>query len=110
MQKIRATESIRNRIATSLTEDLSNSLSSINITSELAKIKIEDDMQRTREYINQISDTSNRMIYAVKDIVWCINPENDSMHHTIERMSVGNRILHGIVLFLILKPRTGTGP
>ncbi|MES1215445.1 MAG: two-component regulator propeller domain-containing protein, partial [Bacteroidota bacterium] len=35
MQKLRATESIRTRIAASLTEDMSNSLSSINISSEL---------------------------------------------------------------------------
>ncbi len=40
MLKIKATESVRNRIATSLNQkDMGNSLSSINITSELAKTK-----------------------------------------------------------------------
>ncbi|HEU4607748.1 MAG TPA: two-component regulator propeller domain-containing protein [Chitinophagaceae bacterium] len=85
-QKIRATESIRTRIATSLTEDMSNSLSSINISSELAKIKIDTDTERTREYINQISDTSNRMVQSMYDMVWSINPENDSMRQSIDRM------------------------
>jgi signal transduction histidine kinase len=86
MQKIKATESVRNRIATSLTEDLSNSLSSINISSELAKTKVDVDPQRTKEYINQISEASNRMIHSMYDMVWSINPQNDTMQHTIDRM------------------------
>jgi two-component sensor histidine kinase len=85
-QKIRATESVRNRIASSLTDDMSNSLSSINITSELAKARVDNDKERTREYINQISDSSNRMVQAMYDMVWSINPENDTLHHTVERM------------------------
>jgi signal transduction histidine kinase/ligand-binding sensor domain-containing protein len=86
MQKIKATESVRNKIATSLTEDMGNSLSSINITSELAKTKIDNDSARTKEYINQISDSSNRMVQAMYDMVWSINPLNDTLQHTIDRM------------------------
>lgn len=86
MQRLRATESIRTRIATSLTEDMSNSLSNINISSELAKAKIETDTYRTKEYINQISETSNRMVQAMYDMVWSIDPKNDTMANTIERM------------------------
>lgn len=86
MQKIKATESVRNRIASSLTEDMGNSLSSINITSELAKTKIDSDTARTKEYIIQISDSSNRMVQAMYDMVWSINPENDTLQHTVDRM------------------------
>jgi signal transduction histidine kinase len=86
MQKLRATETIRTRIATSLTEDMSNSLSSINISSELAKTKIDVDKDRAKEYIAQISDTSNRMVQAMYDMVWSIDPKNDTMRNTIERM------------------------
>jgi len=84
--KIRATESIRTRIATSLTEDMSNSLSSINISSELAKNKIDSDRERTREYISQISDASNRMVQSMYDMVWSITPGNDNLADTIARM------------------------
>jgi signal transduction histidine kinase/ligand-binding sensor domain-containing protein len=86
LQKLRATESIRTRIATSLTEDMTNSLSSINISSELAKTKIDSDTNRTKEYIGQISETSNRMVQAMYDMVWSIDPKNDTMADTIERM------------------------
>jgi ligand-binding sensor domain-containing protein/two-component sensor histidine kinase len=85
-QKIRATESIRTRIATSLTEDMSNSLSNINISSELAKNKIDTDTERTKEYIAQISDASNRMVQSMYDMVWSINPGNDNLPDTIARM------------------------
>ncbi|HET9823745.1 MAG TPA: two-component regulator propeller domain-containing protein, partial [Chitinophagaceae bacterium] len=85
MQKLRATESIRTRIATSLTEDMTNALSSINISSELAKTKVDTDKARTKEYISQISETSNRMVQAMYDMVWSIDPKNDTMLDTIER-------------------------
>jgi signal transduction histidine kinase len=88
MQKLRATEGIRTRIATSLTEDLSNSLSSINISSELAKRKIDTDTGRTKEYINQISDTSNRMVNAMSDMVWSITPRTDTMVDLVDRMKI----------------------
>lgn len=86
LQRLRATESVRTRIATSLTEDMSNSLSSINISSELAKTKVDTDTQRTKEYINQISDTSNRMVQSMYDMVWSIDPKNDTMEDTMQRM------------------------
>lgn len=100
-QKIRATESIRTRIATSLTEDMSNSLSSINISSELAKNKIDADIPRTKEYIGQISDASNRMVQAMYDMVWSINPGNDNLPDTIARMkefAVEIENSHGLVI------------
>ena len=65
---------------------MSNSLSSINISSELAKTKVDTDKERTKEYIAQISDTSNRMVQAMYDMVWSIDPKNDTMLDTIERM------------------------
>lgn len=86
MRRLKATESIRTRIATSLTEDMSNSLANINISSELARAKIDADVGRAKEYIGQISDTSNRMVQAMYDMVWSIDPSNDTMADTLERM------------------------
>jgi signal transduction histidine kinase len=65
---------------------MSNSISSINISSELAKTKVDADKDRTKEYISQISETSNRMVRAMNDMVWSIDPKNDTMMDTIERM------------------------
>jgi signal transduction histidine kinase len=52
----------------------------------LAKTKIEQDHLRTRDYIHHISETSNRMTQAMYDMVWSINPQNDQLVKTLERM------------------------
>ncbi|HEY8398444.1 MAG TPA: two-component regulator propeller domain-containing protein [Flavihumibacter sp.] len=107
MQKIRATESIRNRIAASLSQDLTNSLNSINISSELAKTKIEQDALRTRDYIHHISETSNRMTQAMNDMVWSIDPQNDQMSRTLEKMkqfALEQELMHDITITIDADP------
>ena len=47
---------------------------------------MDTDRERTKEYIAQISETSNRMVQAMYDMVWSIDPKNDTMMDTIERM------------------------
>ncbi|MCW3090890.1 MAG: hypothetical protein JWP81_1959 [Ferruginibacter sp.] len=84
--RIRETERIRTRIATSLTKDMTNTLSNINVLSELARVKLDKDTERTREYIGQISDNSHRMMEVMDDMIWSINPENDELKYTILRM------------------------
>ncbi len=84
--RIRETEQVRTRIATSLTKDMSTTLGNINLLSEMAKIKVDKDIERTRDYIGQISNNSNRMIEVMDDMIWSINPENDELQYTITRM------------------------
>lgn len=86
VSRIRETERVRTRIATSLTKDMSNTLSNINVLSELAKVKIDKDTERTRDYIGQISEYSHRMMEVMDDMIWSINPENDELQYTIVRM------------------------
>lgn len=52
----------------------------------MAKAKLNTDVQKTGEYINKISDNSQRMMEAMDDIVWAIKPANDSMHKVVGRM------------------------
>ncbi|MES2894182.1 MAG: triple tyrosine motif-containing protein [Bacteroidota bacterium] len=84
--RIRETERVRTRIATSLTKDMSTTLGNINLLSEMAKLKVDKDIERTKDYISQISNSSNRMIEVMDDMIWSINPENDELQYTITRM------------------------
>ncbi len=84
--RIRETERVRTRIATSLTKDMSTTLGNINLLSEMASLKVEKDTDRTKDYISQISNNSNRMIEVMDDMIWSINPENDELQYTITRM------------------------
>jgi ligand-binding sensor domain-containing protein/two-component sensor histidine kinase len=79
-------ESIRNRIARDLHDDMGSTLSTINILSSMAKSKLQTDEVRVSEFINKISDNSQRMMEAMDDIVWAIKPDNDSMQKIIARM------------------------
>jgi ligand-binding sensor domain-containing protein/two-component sensor histidine kinase len=79
-------EKVRGRIARDLHDDMGSTLSTINILSEMARMKVVKDPEKTSEYIGKISDNSNRMMEAMDDIVWSINPMNDSMQRITARM------------------------
>jgi len=79
-------EKVRRRIARDLHDDMGSTLSTINILSEMAKMKVKNDSEKTKEYIDKISDNSTRMMEAMDDIVWSINPMNDSMQKVAARM------------------------
>ncbi len=86
IKRILAVEQIRNRVARDLHDDMGSTLSTINILSSMAKAKLNSDAQKTAEYINKISDNSQRMMEAMDDIVWAIKPANDSMQKVVGRM------------------------
>jgi nitrate/nitrite-specific signal transduction histidine kinase len=52
----------------------------------MAKIKADKDIIRSKEYIDQISEKSHTMINAMDDMLWSIDPANDSMEKTLLRM------------------------
>jgi ligand-binding sensor domain-containing protein/two-component sensor histidine kinase len=80
------TESVRKRIARDLHDDMGSTLSTINILSEMAKMKVETDTANAKLFIDQISDNSNRIMESMDDIVWSIDPVNDSMENIVSRM------------------------
>src|SRR6185436_14257262 len=86
VNRILAVEMVRRRVARDLHDDMGSTLSTINILSEMAKMKIRNDVEKTSEYIGKISDNSSRMMEAIDDIVWSINPMNDSMQKITARM------------------------
>ncbi|NML19969.1 hypothetical protein HHL16_03740 [Pseudoflavitalea sp. G-6-1-2] len=86
LNRVLEMEKVRTRIARDLHDDMGSTLSTINILSEMAKMKVNNDAAKTGEYLNKISDNSSRMMEAMDDIVWSINPSNDSMQRITARM------------------------
>ncbi len=86
IRRLLAVEGIRNKVARDLHDDMGSTLSTINILSSMAKAKLNTDMVKTSEYINKISDNSQRMMEAMDDIVWAIKPANDNMTRVLARM------------------------
>ena len=86
MRKKEAIQKMRSDIAGNIHQEINTALNNINILSEMAKLKVEKDPQKSKEYFEQIHTRSHNMIIAMDDMLWSINPENDSMHKTAERM------------------------
>jgi two-component system sensor histidine kinase UhpB len=74
---------VRNTIARDLHDDLGSALSSINILSQVALYEKNGNAQN---YFQRIGDQSARMMEYMGDMVWSINPRNDSMDQVIIRM------------------------
>jgi signal transduction histidine kinase/ligand-binding sensor domain-containing protein len=86
VNRLLAMEKVRTRIARDLHDDMGSTLSTINILSTMAKMKVHKDTDKTEEYLEKISDNSSRMMEAMDDIVWSINPMNDNMQKITARM------------------------
>jgi len=75
-------QTLRNKIASDLHDDVGSTLSSISIFSQMAQ-------QQSKEVIpllETIEESSKKMLDAMADIVWTINPENDQFEKIILRM------------------------
>jgi ligand-binding sensor domain-containing protein/two-component sensor histidine kinase len=73
---------IRNKIASDLHDDIGSTINSISIYSEVAKQKSPVVVAE----LEQIGEASRKIVDALSDIVWTINPTNDSFENIILRM------------------------
>lgn len=78
--------SIRDNIARDLHDDMGSNLSSIRILSQNIEKLTKLDPERARHALNKISETARDVMETMNDIVWSVNPENDSMEHLVGRM------------------------
>ncbi len=71
-------ETMRQSIARDLHDDMGSALSSINIMSELAL----REPAQAGKHIQNISHQASHMLETMSDIVWSINPKNDTAEQT----------------------------
>lgn len=77
----------RNRIIADLHDDVGATLSSISIYSEAIKNKLQaHDLDRAMDLILKIGENARDSISNLGDIVWNLNPVNDSTQRLLERM------------------------
>jgi signal transduction histidine kinase len=75
---------IRNKIAQDLHDDIGSTLSSISILSGLALE--ERNSGQALETMTEIKDSSIMLMERMDDIVWSINPRNDSLENLLIRV------------------------
>ena len=78
-------ERLRTKIARDLHDEMGSTLTSINI---LSKVGMESGQvsEEVKSYLQKIKDNSGKMMESMSDIVWAINPANDSLEKVLIRM------------------------
>jgi len=77
----------RLRISRELHDDIGSTLGSISIYSEVAKSRIQKN-ENADESLSKIGTASRELIDKMSDIVWSMNPNNESINQLQNRMQV----------------------
>jgi signal transduction histidine kinase/streptogramin lyase len=78
-------ERLRHRISRDLHDDIGSALTTINVLSKVALNK-GDDQTSVQGYLTRIKDSAQQTMESMSDIVWAINPINDSIESMLVRM------------------------
>lgn len=77
----------RLRLSRDLHDDIGSTLSSLNFYSEIATGKLKKQRQEEAlDILNKMGTASRMMTERISDLVWSINPENDTLQHTADRL------------------------
>ncbi len=87
IQRLMTLHNIRSDIASHLHKDVSTTLNSINVLSQIARMKADRDIDRSKELIDEISGKSYSMMVSMDEILWSIDPSNDTMAKTLLRLN-----------------------
>ncbi|PWT95989.1 MAG: hypothetical protein C5B52_16735 [Bacteroidetes bacterium] len=79
-------EKMRNRIAQDLHDDIGSTLSSISVLSNVALQTQDQGDLLVRTNLRKIKERSTAIMESMDDIVWAINPRNDTMSQLLLRM------------------------
>src|SRR5690606_8452709 len=81
-------EGVRDKISRDLHDDVGSTLSSVSIYSYAAKDKLaKGDLEKTRELLLSIEKNTLSTLNSMGDLVWAINPRNDSIEKLMERIN-----------------------
>jgi signal transduction histidine kinase/ligand-binding sensor domain-containing protein len=78
LERQRAVERERTRIAKDIHDDLGASLTRINLLSQSARRDMDDPPQREKN-LDQICTTARQLTRAMDEIVWAVDPQHDTL-------------------------------
>lgn len=82
LEQERALESERARIARDLHDEMGAKLCRISYLSEHAR-RTAGTPPEVQQQIDSISDASREVLHSLDEIVWAVNPKNDSLEHLV---------------------------
>ena len=84
LRQVLKLEKLRSKISIDLHDDIGSTLSSISILSDMV-IK-ENDESQSKNMISEIKESSLSLMEKMDDIVWSINPANDTLESLLLRI------------------------
>ncbi|HPI54715.1 MAG TPA: histidine kinase, partial [Chitinophagaceae bacterium] len=84
LEKQAALQAERDRISNDMHDDLGSGLSSIKLISEMLKRKHKDE--ETQQDLNDIVDNATELTSTMREMVWSLNPRNDSLQQFLHHM------------------------
>ncbi|MFZ1800548.1 MAG: ATP-binding protein, partial [Chitinophagaceae bacterium] len=81
VRQLKRIEQLRNKISLDLHDDIGSTLSSISILSEMALQE-----EKNKDMLDEIKENSLNLMERMDDIVWSINPVNDSLEMLLLRI------------------------
>ncbi len=88
LNQLKKLQLVRNTISSDLHDDVGASLSSINIYSKVAMERMQASPDSVPELLNQINKNASETMDRMSDIVWSINPNNDTLQSLFNRIKV----------------------
>lgn len=79
-------ERTRMRIATDLHDDIGANLSKIALLSDIVRLRGANVADEDKKLLTIIAEASRASVDAMRDIVWAINPQRDSVAEMISKM------------------------
>ena len=79
-------QTIRYRIAADLHDEVGATLSSIAISTRMAQKKMGNSRPDVQSLLSSIHADSEETIYTIRDTIWAINPDNDSLEKLFEKI------------------------
>jgi signal transduction histidine kinase/ligand-binding sensor domain-containing protein len=86
LNKLLEIERTRTRIATDLHDDIGANLSKISLLSDIVNMQMTDGSAESRRMLTTIAEVSRSSVASMRDIVWAINPQRDSVLEMTRKM------------------------
>lgn len=79
MQKLAEIERVRKNAAQDFHDELGSKLTVISMFTELTKSKLNGHYHDVAPYLDKVSDTAGSLYHSMKDLIWALNPEQDTV-------------------------------
>ena len=87
VEKKLAIEKVRNQISSQLHDDIGSTLSGVSMYSHLATTLLEKGEQdNAKKSLRIIQNSTDEMVQKLSDLVWSVNPNQDSLQMVFERL------------------------